>query len=270
MKNKKNFWRKYGGFVFGSIIILGIVGLYYINSGEDFKITKEECWNETLPKSNWHILEAGEFISNFDSHDFIYLEQNEIRPIGFRSREYVKEKVCFDLFKSEGIFPYDLGFSQSAGVEGVPYIMDNFYKESFFVEDVYCLGTIYEENYLGEEDYYLKKDLRKELEGLYVKIPPFNESKIELRERFDNEIYLINNNRYWDVEFRVVPNVTEEKCEQVEVEEDETQMFESLVEDVSKYVDENCENIPNLCGVPDLEDCNLKYQCGEYQVEVLR
>lgn len=249
-----------------------------------FIITKEVC--KEIFYRNWYDLDAGDSFSSFNIDIGPNLKYYDIRPLAFRAWEYVENEVCFDVFREEGIYPDRIDSSQSNS-ENLPFYITNIHQEEFYVNKLTCKGIFYEET----NTYRMEKKIELELNNLFVKLPEFNYSKVRLKEwggKFDDEIYLINDNRYWDAQFRIIPPEPTIICEQVEVDglnleyskqklsgSEAGIRFFKTGELTEKLLNENCE-CENYCDNPDFPgfDCKNKpcflWSCGNHTIQRIK
>ena len=142
-----------------------------------------------------------------------YYKYYDVTPLRFRSEDYITGVICYDIFSKEGIYPDSLGVYRELGYD-LPQYIDNIYGKEFEINNIICSGTVY----MDKGKYIESKEFERELNGLIIKIPEFNYSKIEFEEKLDSAS-LRNKNLYWDVKFRIIPPESKIICKQVPVDE---------------------------------------------------
>ena len=89
------------------------------------------------------------------------------------------------------------------------------YQEEFEVSGFTCIGKYYNDKILYTEE----KTVSIKLDNLIVRIPEYNDSLVYIKEFDDGYFRLNNDNRFWNVEFKIHPKEPEIVCNQIEVGE---------------------------------------------------
>jgi hypothetical protein len=214
MKKGIRVWRI---LLVASMVCFLFTGLVALFTKQEITITKNICENKDIYSDVYELIPNDGIYNNTVGFD---LSNYSAIPGDFLSWKYVENEICFEVFAEEGLYPDSMNL-YGLNYTNLDWHIDYYeygYDNEFLVDGVVCEGY-FEKDY---GNYYKRETIERTLNNVFVRMPPFNYSKIvfKIEEDYYKKPFQIirNENNYFTskIKFYYEKNV----CEDVEVEND--------------------------------------------------
>ena len=260
MKNKKGIkWYWNIGTLLGFLLVIGLFGLIFFNNEPEFKITKEECWNE---KNSSIINEAEKIGGHARNLNGLYFQGNcdsEIKCFPHEETKYAPEMTCIEL-SNETCFELEKQI-ENLYVEYFILVRRSF-NETFQVCKQVEVDEILDEKY---HYWFILKNRSSKTTDEFEKNQCISIKGVWVENKDYFSCLKKSSKQDLSIEF------LDENCECIEVYDKIDDRKEHEVIGYKSYLEKECKlytNSRDFCERLENLKCS-KYKCGEYFVEVL-